>query len=142
MVAANLARGADGRWTALYAAPLYTHAKTAGYLYQSALREQLTRELGVEWGRAVKGAAEIQGMPREVLEHFSERRAEIVEAMAERGTSSSEAARVAVLESRRAKDYGVEESSIYERWQARVAEHGLTADALADVSRVICGPER
>jgi conjugative relaxase-like TrwC/TraI family protein len=36
VVAANLARGADGRWTALHAAPLYTHAKTAGFLYQAA----------------------------------------------------------------------------------------------------------
>jgi conjugative relaxase-like TrwC/TraI family protein len=133
VVAANLARGADGRWTALHAAPLYTHAKTAGYLYQSALRDQLNRQLGVEWGRVVKGAAEIQGMPREALEHFSQRRAEIVEAMAERGTTSSDAARVAALETRRAKDYGVDESTIYERWQARAAEHGLTADVLADV---------
>ena len=133
VVAANLARGADGRWTALHAAPLYTHAKTAGYLYQSALRDQLSQELGVEWGRVVRGAAEIQGMPRDVLEHFSQRRAEIVDAMAERGTTSSDAARVAALETRRAKDYGVDESTIYERWQARAAEHGLTADVLADV---------
>jgi conjugative relaxase-like TrwC/TraI family protein len=133
VVAANLARGADGRWTALHAAPLYTHAKTAGYLYQSALRDQLSQELGVEWGRVVKGAAEIQGMPREVLEHFSQRRVEIVEAMAERGTTSTDAARIAALETRRAKDYGVDESTIYERWQAHAAEHGLTHEVLEQV---------
>jgi conjugative relaxase-like TrwC/TraI family protein len=133
VVAANLAQGGDGRWTALHAAPLYTHAKTAGYLYQAALRDQLTHELGVQWGSVVKGASEIQGMPREVLEHFSQRRAEIVQAMGNQGTTSSAAARIAALETRRAKAYDVDGPTIYGKWQARAAEHGLTADRLAEV---------
>jgi conjugative relaxase-like TrwC/TraI family protein len=33
VVAANMARGADGRWTALDATPIYQHAKAAGFLY-------------------------------------------------------------------------------------------------------------
>lgn len=131
VVAANLAEGADGRWTALHGAALYAHAKTASYLYQAALREQLG--LGVEWGPVVKGIAEVQGIPREVLAHFSQRRAEIVEAMAQAGGRSARAAQVAALQTRRAKDYGVAESSIYERWQARAAEHGLTPDVLTRV---------
>jgi conjugative relaxase-like TrwC/TraI family protein len=133
VVAANLAQGADGRWTALHGAQLYTHAKTAGYLYQAALRDQLTRELGVEWGTVTNGTAEFEGMSREVLEHFSQRRAEIVQAMADRGTTSPAAAQVAALETRRAKDYAVDGPTIYKKWQARAAEHGLTADRLADI---------
>jgi conjugative relaxase-like TrwC/TraI family protein len=38
VVAANMARGADGRWTALDATPIYQHAKAAGFLYQAHLR--------------------------------------------------------------------------------------------------------
>jgi conjugative relaxase-like TrwC/TraI family protein len=38
VVAANLARGSDGRFTALHGAPPYRSAKTAGFLYQSHLR--------------------------------------------------------------------------------------------------------
>jgi conjugative relaxase-like TrwC/TraI family protein len=110
---------------------LYTHAKTAGFLYQAALREQLTLELGVRWTVVSRGTAEIAGVPGRVLEHFSQRRAEIREAMAERGTTSSDAARVAALATRRAKEYGVEGSSIYERWQARAAEHGLNREGSA-----------
>ena len=131
VVAANMARGADGRWTALHAAPLYTHAKTAGYLYQSALRDQLTIGLGVRWGAVSRGSAEIAGVPSDVLEHFSQRRAEIREAMAQRGSAGSDAARVAALDTRRAKEYGVQESTIYEAWRARAAEHGLDRDAVA-----------
>jgi conjugative relaxase-like TrwC/TraI family protein len=133
VVAANLAQGADRRWTALHGAQLYTHAKTAGYLYQAALREQLTRELGVEWGTVHNGTAEIRGMPFEVLEHFSQRRAEIVQAMTDRGTTSAGAAQIAALQTRRAKDYAVDGSTIYEKWQARAAEHGLTKERLAEV---------
>jgi conjugative relaxase-like TrwC/TraI family protein len=131
VVAANLARGADGRWTALHAAPLYTHAKTAGYLYQSALRDQLTHSLGVRWGAVSRGSAEITGVPGSVLEHFSQRRAEIREAMAQRGSAGSDAARVAALDTRRAKEYRVQETTIYEVWRARAAEHGLDRDAVA-----------
>jgi len=97
VVAANLAQGADGRWTALHAAPLYTHAKTAGYLYQSALRDYLTRSLGVEWTPVVKGAAEIVGIPRETPEHFSQRRVAILNALNERGLTSAAAAQAAAL---------------------------------------------
>ena len=38
VVAANMARGADGRWTALDATPIYEHAKAAGFVYQAHLR--------------------------------------------------------------------------------------------------------
>jgi hypothetical protein len=126
-VTANLARGADGRWTALHAAPLYAHARTAGYLYQAALREQLGIELGVRFTAPVRGAGEIIGVPHAVIEHFSTRRIEIREAMSERGTTGAAAARVAALATRRAKQHTVPTSSIYERWRARAAEHGLDA---------------
>lgn len=133
VVAANLAQGSDGRWTALHGAALYAHAKTASYLYQAALREQLGVRLGVEWGQVSKGIAEVQGVPRAVIEHFSQRRAEILEAMAQSGGRSARSAQIAALATRRAKDYGVKESTIYERWQARAVEHGLTPDVLAGV---------
>lgn len=134
VVAANMAQGADGRWTALHGAPLYAHAKTAGYLYQAALRGHLTRELAVGWTPVVSGAAEILGVPLSVLEHFSQRRAEIRQAMAAAGTRSADAARVAALETRRVKQHDREGSTVYERWQARAAEHGLTQ---ADVAKVV-----
>jgi conjugative relaxase-like TrwC/TraI family protein len=100
VVVANLARGADGRWTALHATPLFTHAKTAGYLYQAALRDQLTRSVGVRWSAISKGSAEIEGVPSSAIGHFSTRRAEIRSEMERQGRFGSAAASVAALATR------------------------------------------
>ncbi len=62
-----------------------SHAKTAGFLYQAVLRDQLTRRLGLEWEPVHNGAADVQGIDRSLIEHFSERRHEILDAMAARG---------------------------------------------------------
>lgn len=124
---------AEGRWSALDARGLYAQQKTAGYLYKAALRAELTRSLGVSWGPVEKGSAETRGIPREVLEHFSRRRREITEHLAEHGHTSSAAAEVAALDTRRRKTYDVPADRLREEWRARAAEHGLDAAALRDV---------
>ena len=104
---------------------LYRHSKTAGYLYQAALRSELDQRLGLRWHAAERGTADLVGVPRRVIEHFSRRRAEILEHMAERGESSARAAQVATLETRRRKDYRVPVDRLRAEWRARAAEHGL-----------------
>ena len=47
-VVANTTR-AEGRWSTLDGRAIYAHARTAGFLYQAALRDNLSRRLGVEW---------------------------------------------------------------------------------------------
>lgn len=66
----------------------------------------------------------MQGVPRDVIEHFSQRRAEIVQHMAEHGGRSAAAAQVAALETRRAKQ-GMPVDRLRELWRSRAAEHGL-----------------
>jgi conjugative relaxase-like TrwC/TraI family protein len=46
VVTANLTRGPDRRFTALFGAPLYRSAKTAGFLYQAHLRAEVAIGLG------------------------------------------------------------------------------------------------
>src|SRR4051812_39775091 len=75
VVVANRTQGPDGRWTALDARPIFRHAKTAGYLYQARLRHEVTERLGLEWGEVRKGSADLAGFSRELVEHFSQRRA-------------------------------------------------------------------
>jgi conjugative relaxase-like TrwC/TraI family protein len=125
VVVANATRGPDGRWAALDARPLYRHAKTAGYLYQASLRAALTERLGLRWHPVERGTADVVGVPRVVIEHFSQRRAEILEYMAVRGERSARAAQVATLETRRRKQYGVPVDRLRVEWRARAAEHGL-----------------
>jgi len=67
VVAANVACGPDGRWTALHGHKLYTHAKNAGFLYQAHLRAEVRERLGLEWGPVVKGAAELVDVAPDVL---------------------------------------------------------------------------
>jgi hypothetical protein len=52
---------------------LYRHQKTAGCLYQAVLRRELIERLGLEWGPVEQGAADVRGVPRQVVEHFSQR---------------------------------------------------------------------
>lgn len=127
----------DDRWLSL-ASPkgrsaFWQHAKTAGYVYQAALRAEVTRELGLEWGEVRNGYADLAGFTRAVIEHFSQRRMEIEAAMAERGVSSAAAAEVAAYRTRDAKDYGVDVDERREEWIARAAEFGLSAESIEEM---------
>ena len=89
VVAGNLTVGPDGRWPALDARHLYRHAKTAGYLYQAELRRELTERLGLSWEPIESGTADVSGVSRGVIDHFSQRRTEILEHMAAHGGRSA-----------------------------------------------------
>jgi conjugative relaxase-like TrwC/TraI family protein len=134
VVAGNLTQGADGRWTALDARHLYRHAKTAGFLYQAELRREITERLGLEWGTVERGTADIEGVPRGVIEHFSQRRAEILRHMAEHDGRSAKSAQVAALETRRSKEE-IDSYRMREQWRARATEHGLDAHTLTRITR-------
>jgi conjugative relaxase-like TrwC/TraI family protein len=125
VVVANLIQGSDGQWSALDGRLVYAHARTAGYLYQAALRAELTHRLGVRWRPARNGMAEIDGMPEKALRVFSRRRVEIEESMARHGSAGPEAARVAALDTRRAKDRNVRPEQLVPEWRKRAADHGL-----------------
>jgi conjugative relaxase-like TrwC/TraI family protein len=130
VVVANLAQGADGRLTALHGTALYRAAKTAGYLYQAHLRALVSERMGLEWGEVRKGAAELTAIAPAVLEHFSQRRHEMLRAAEEEEGASLEhkaAAELAALSTRERKQYGVETHSWREGVRARAAEHGLDA---------------
>jgi len=124
-VVANLAkRRKDGRYIALDGTALFQQAKTGGCLYQAELRARLTEYLGVEWNPVRNGAAEIKGIARPVIDHFSKRRAQIVEAMAERRSDSARSAQEAALETRPEKQQ-VDLGQLVLEWRSVAAELGL-----------------
>jgi conjugative relaxase-like TrwC/TraI family protein len=129
VLVANATIGPDGRWTRLYHPALYEQAKTAGYIYESHLRDELTRRLGVRWAEVRNGIAEIEGFSAEELRAFSTRRAEILAAAGE-GASAREM-QIATLTTRKAKDRDLTEESLREAWRAKAAEIGLTREAIA-----------
>lgn len=63
----NKVRCPDGTWRAIDGAEIFHHKKSAGTVYQAALRSELTRRLGVAWTPVSEhGQAEIAGVPREL----------------------------------------------------------------------------
>jgi conjugative relaxase-like TrwC/TraI family protein len=132
VLVANMAQGPDGRWSALDARPLYRLLRTAGYLYEAELRAGLTRRLGVVWQPAVKGIAEIAGIPQRVLRVFSKRRAAIEAQLDELGLSSPAAAQVAALATRPVKTT-VEPGELGRRWQREADAVGFNGFELARV---------
>jgi conjugative relaxase-like TrwC/TraI family protein len=137
VVAANMARGPDGRFTALHATELYRAAKTAGYLYQAHLRALVTERMGLEWGPVRNGAAELADIDRPVVEHFSQRRHEMIRE-AERGgigLGSKSAAEHAALATRERKRYGLETHTWREEARARAGEQGLDTERVAEMIR-------
>ncbi len=131
VVVGNLTQGEDGRWSALDGRLLYRHAKTAGFLYQAVLRVELTERLHVRWTAVERGTADIAGVPRRVIEHFSRRRAEVLALMAERNEHSARSAQIATLETRRRKEYDVPVERLRAELRARAVEHGLYHTNLA-----------
>jgi conjugative relaxase-like TrwC/TraI family protein len=71
----------DGGWMALDARYLKRHQRALGGLYQSVLRAELTHRYGVAWEPIENGQAEIAGVPRELLEVFSKRTAQVDDAL-------------------------------------------------------------
>lgn len=137
VLVANAVLGVDGIWSAPDARLLYFHARTAGFLYQAALRHGLTDQLGVRFGPIVNGTAELAGIDPLMLKAFSTRRAEIERHMEVAGTTSARAAEVAALITRGPKELGTDASlgelmSLRDRWRARAKDLGICDPTLSD----------
>jgi Ti-type conjugative transfer relaxase TraA len=128
VVVANRTLGPDGRWTALDARHIYRQAQTAGYLYQARLRHEITHRTGACWGPVHKGAADLHGFSPELIDHFSRRKAEILEAMELHDSHGLHANKTATLATRKGKDYEVPMERLREEWRARASEFGMTQE--------------
>src|SRR5262249_16280500 len=143
VVTANMTRAlSDGRWLSLanprLRSPLLREAKAAGYLYQAALRAALTRELGVAWQEPTNGYADLAMFDRDVIEHFSPRRAQIIRELERLGLDSAAAAEVAAYRTRGPKDHRHASDAQRDEWRSRAAEFGIgeaSIDAALDRAR-------
>ena len=151
LLVANKVQAEDGAWLSLDARELYTHQSAAGMLYKAALRAELTTRLGVAW-TAIEdnGAAEIVGVPSELIAKWSTRREQVTRAgeqliarrSAELGRSLSaneraEALQLAAYRTRAPKVTGAESTAdLCARWEEEAAAWGLPAsDWLSGVLR-------
>jgi conjugative relaxase-like TrwC/TraI family protein len=119
---------AEGRWTRLHHPSIYEHAKTASYIYEAHLRDELTRRLGVRWREVVNGLSEIEGFDPDHLRAFSTRRQQILEAAGE--GASARARQIATLATREAKDRDLTTESLRDLWRQKAEEIGLDRESI------------
>jgi len=87
-ILANLTKGPDGEWHALHADKIWANNTVIGAIYHAYLRNELEK-LGYQLVATGKhGTFEIVGVPKDVLETFSQRREQILEKAAELGIVS------------------------------------------------------
>ncbi|MDB5978338.1 MAG: conjugative relaxase domain protein [Nevskia sp.] len=103
-VVANATLRDDGKWASLDSRDLFTFKMAAGNVYRAALAQEV-QKLGYTIERTgTDGRFELSGVAPEVLEVFSTRRAQIEQAMKERGMEGAIASAQATLMTRANKE--------------------------------------
>lgn len=124
----NATKASDGRWRSLTNDPIYEQQHTIGAIYTSTLAKKV-KELGLDIEVKDKyGNFEIKGVSDQALEHFSQRRSQIKDALAERGididTASAELREKATLMTRKSKTE-VNHEQLLADWKDRAEAVGL-----------------
>jgi conjugative relaxase-like TrwC/TraI family protein len=149
-------RDRTGRWLALDARFLKYQQRTIGWVYDAALRAELTARLGVAWGPIEGGQADIADVPESLRDLFSERTAQVEDRLADlvrMWSAEHEGAdpdrqtladleRRAVLLSRPAKVHGVDAAALHRTWSQQAHEHGFDIRILGDALHRLPGPAR
>ena len=141
----NKVRCADGRWRTLDATELFHHKKSAGMIYQAALRNEMPARLGVSYSRgerarsgrnrrgAGRAAEVVEQTHRAVSTLRPARRSPSTRSCSGRTLTAAERAAVvktAVLKTRAAKQHP-ELSALHATWTAEAARAGWTPDGCA-----------
>ena len=124
----NLGLRADGTWGALNEKEIFEWKLALGAVYRAELSSELNKNLGFETS-ADREYFRITGIPKELEEEFSKRRAQIEAALAEKGLSGGKAAEVAALDTRKGKK-PTDAEVLREQWALIAAEHGVTSKSI------------
>jgi conjugative relaxase-like TrwC/TraI family protein len=135
----NATRIHDGTWGSLDGRAIYAEARTAGFIHEAVFRHELSQRLGVEWTQARNGIAEIEGVPKDAITAFSQRKAEIDAQVKLWGTDTAAARQSAAVQTRRRKDYDVTPEKLAPEWRVRAEAFGLDSER---VRQIIHRPDR
>ncbi len=120
---ANIGITADGRTSALDTSAIFYQKMLLGAYYRCELGHQLQQRLGLALDRQ-RTWFEVKDVPRQVCEHFSARRKEILEHLDAKGFATAQAAAVAALETRQAKEQ-LPRHELMAKWREAAAELGF-----------------
>lgn len=125
VVIANLTRMANGAWQALHNGQLWKNNSVIGAAYHAAFREKLA-ELGYQTRITGKhGQFEINGVPKEAIDEFSKRRAEILARSEKLGLTSTESLRSITKNSRDPKLNVDDREKLAADWRERAEAIGF-----------------
>ncbi len=133
-----------GRWLSLDARFLKYQQRTIGWIYDAALRAELTNRLGVTWAEPGDGARDLTCIPAEVNAEFSTRTTQVDAKLTElvrRWSYDHDGAdpdartiaglqRAAVVASRPAKGHGFDPSVLRLGWEEHARAIGFDPDHL------------
>lgn len=130
---------ATDKWRALETQHLYKNFKTAGLIYQATVAKGVM-EIGYDVVKDAKeGTFEIAGIPRDQLEAFSKRHADIQKRMeaAEKakGRSLTPAEREVIVLQDRPRKLDHPRSELEDRWRQEAKDVGLNLQPLIDASK-------
>lgn len=145
----NATRRDDGQWRSLSNEELYKNQRVIGSIYTAELAQQLQKH-GYELRRTDEhGNFEIAGFSPDQLQHFSQRRTEIVASLQERGVRIEDASarqKEAATLRTRARKRDVNHEVLLQDWKRRANEVGIgvekvlfQAEALREQGGVIRG---
>ena len=137
-VIANMVQGGDGKWRTMVNDGLYRQQKAISAIYRAELAEGLARlGYGIERTHS-DGRFEIEGVPRETIEAFSTRRAEIEAAMKARGfdapADNKRIADRAALMTRAAKR-DMDKGALRQVWEKQAATLGFSPEPVLEGAR-------
>ena len=133
----NIGVREDGTTGTVSSLSLFEAKMAAGALYRLELSGRLERELGIPVEK-FRTWFEISGVPEELINEFSKRRAAIEEELDRRGIRTAEGAAVAAIETRETKE-AISRMLLFGDWQKDGQEAGwstLEADRLMGAVRI------
>jgi len=136
----NMGLRPDGTWGALNEKEIFEWKMALGAVYRAELASEIQKNLGfgIESDREY---FRLSGIPKELEEEFSKRRAQIEAALADKGLSGGKAAEVAALDTRKGKE-ATDAEVLREEWTKIAAEHGVTREGLEGLRELEKEPKR
>jgi conjugative relaxase-like TrwC/TraI family protein len=144
-VIASKVQDPSGRWLSLDARFLKYQQRTIGWIYDAALRCELSGRLGLSWTTEDAGGPELTIVPEALRREFSQRSAQVAakrDELIERWSLEHPGAepdprtiagleRAAVLASRPAKEHGIDPVGLHRGWAQQARSLGLEPHDLA-----------
>jgi len=131
-VVANMTRMADGTWQALHNDRIWQSNSVIGTIYHSFLRNEM-EQLGYKVQLEGKhGTFEIVGVPKAVIEAFSQRREEIVALSKSLGIKSTQGMREVTARSRDPKVAGENNQDLVKEWIEKAESQGFNGKEILE----------